>query len=131
MLGYVELRAHSAFSFGSGAVTPEALVQRAAEMGYTVLGLTDTADLGGIVRFALEAQRHGIQPVIGAELCVDGRPAAFLVRNQEGYRNLAGLVTEARVGSWQGWEQGHAAAQRGRPGVTWAQVAARNGDFMP
>ena len=64
----VELRAHSAFSFGDGAVTPEALVQRAAALGYGALGLTDTADLGGIVRFVLEARRQGIKPIIGAEL---------------------------------------------------------------
>ena len=42
---YTELRAHSAFSFGAAAVTPEVLVARAAELGYETLGLTDCADL--------------------------------------------------------------------------------------
>jgi error-prone DNA polymerase len=100
---YVELRAHSAFSFGDGAVTPEALAARAAELGYPALGLTDTADLGGIIRFALAAGRHGIRPIVGAELRVEGRPVALLARTAEGYRNLAALVTRARVGSWGGW----------------------------
>ncbi len=95
---YTELRCHSAFSFGDGVCTPEALVSRAAELGYAALGLTDGADLGGIIRFALEAERHGIRPVIGAELVVDGHPAAFLAMSKEGYRNLAGLVTRARIG---------------------------------
>ena len=46
----VELRAHTAFSFGDGAVTPEAMVERAAALGYAALGITDSADLGGLVR---------------------------------------------------------------------------------
>ena len=61
-----ELRAHSAFSFGDGAVTPEALVTRAAGLGYTALGLTDGADLGGTVRFVLEARKHRIRAIVGA-----------------------------------------------------------------
>ncbi|HEX7050840.1 MAG TPA: error-prone DNA polymerase [Longimicrobiales bacterium] len=95
---YIELRCHSAFSFGDGVCTPEALVERAAVLGYPALGLTDHADLGGVIRFALEAERQGIRPVIGAEILVDGYPTAFLVRDAVGYRNLAGLVTQARVG---------------------------------
>ena len=86
-----ELRAHTAFSFGDGAVTPEALAARAAELGYPALGLTDTADFGGIPRFVLEAERRGVKPVIGAEP-VDGRPMAFLVESEEGYRNLKQYV---------------------------------------
>ena len=95
---YVELRTHTAFSFGDGSCSPEALVRRATELGYGALGLTDHADLGGIVRFALEAERLGVSAVIGAELLVDGYPTAFLARDAEGYRNLAGLITRARVG---------------------------------
>ena len=54
---FVELRSHTAFSFGDGAVTPEALAERAAALGYPAIGLTDAADFGGIPRFALEAER--------------------------------------------------------------------------
>ncbi|HEU4632061.1 MAG TPA: DNA polymerase III subunit alpha [Gemmatimonadaceae bacterium] len=132
---YVELRAHSAFSFGDGAATPEALAARAALLGYPALGLTDTADLGGVVRFALAAERAGIRPVVGAELVVDGHPAAFLVRSAEGYRNLAALVTRARCGQVEAWTPEDAGARagappRGRPGVTWADVAARSAGLI-
>ena len=98
----MELRAHSAFSFGDGSVTPERMVACAAELGYTHLGLTDAADLGGIVRFVAESKRQGIVPIVGAELNVDGQPAAFLACTEEGYRHLAALVTRARSGarSW-------------------------------
>src|SRR4051812_25717710 len=97
-MGYVELRAHTAFSFGDGSVAPEALVSRAAELGFSAIGVTDTADLGGIVRFGLEARRQNIKPVVGVELNVDGCTAAFLARDRQGYNNLASLVTRSRVG---------------------------------
>ena len=96
---YVELRAHSAFSFGDGVPSPEALVARAAAQGYAALGLTDHADVGGVIRFTLEAERLGLKPIVGAELPVDGHPTAFLARDAEGYRNLAALITRARVGA--------------------------------
>ena len=146
---YVELRTHSAYSFGDGTASPEQLVGRAAELGYGALGLTDTTDLGGIIRFTLEAQRLGIRPLVGAELKVDGHPTAFLARDARGYRNLARLVTRARVGRVEEWRvaTGETAAappfadararghdlqrryatplpDRGRPELTFADVAA-------
>ena len=38
---YLELHAASAFSFLDGASTPEALVERAAALGYSALALLD------------------------------------------------------------------------------------------
>jgi error-prone DNA polymerase len=124
-MSVVELRAHSAFSFGDGSVAPEKLVAYAAHLGYPALGLTDTADLGGVVRFVEEARRQGIRPIIGAELVVDGFPCAFLVRSEEGFRNLASLVTRSRVGSLYEWRKEQVRNTRGRPRLTWEQVAAR------
>ena len=118
-----ELRAHSAYSFGDGAVTPEALVERAAELGYTALGLTDTADLGGIVRFGTACRTHNVRPVVGAELIVDGRPLALLARTRQGYFHLASLVTRSRSGTLQGVESPRPG--RGRPRLTWSDVAGR------
>ncbi len=123
---FTELRAHTAFSFGDGAVTPEALVERAAHLGYPAVGITDAADLGGVVRFVCEARRLGIRPIVGAELVVDGHPAAFLVENAQGYRNLAALVTLARVGDLTTWSREHPHTVRGRSSVRWADVAARS-----
>jgi len=70
-MGFVGLRAHTAFSFGDGGTSPEALAARAASLGYGALGITDTADLGGIVRFCLEARRVDLKAIVGAELNVD------------------------------------------------------------
>ena len=67
---YVELHAASAFSFLDGASLPEALVERAAELGYPALALLDRDGLYGAPRFHLAAKRVGIKAIIGAELTV-------------------------------------------------------------
>ncbi len=114
MPGYVELRCRTAFSFGDGTATPEALVREAAGLEYSALGITDAAELGGVIRFALEARERKIKPLVGAELRVDGHPLALLVRDEQGYRNLSALVTRARLES-----------RRGSPGLRFAEVAER------
>ena len=141
---FVELRAHTCFSFSDGAISAEALARKARELGFTHLGITDTADLGGLAKFATEAmsplqdptctnaERHDdglcrtcqfpVRPIVGAEIVVDGHPAAFLARNERGYQNLAALVTLARVGQWNEWDKKAQGKKRGRPKVTWAQV---------
>ena len=164
---YVELRAHTAFSFGDGATTPEALAARAKSLGYRTLGITDTADLGGIVRFAMEARtdirspwcrfvakhsedarcphcEHTLRPIVGAEINVIlgpsgpiapqtrrssrliGHPVALLARTAEGYLNLASLITRARVGEWELWTKQSQSERRGRPVLSWDQIAAHS-----
>jgi error-prone DNA polymerase len=125
-MGFVELKARSAFSFGDGSASPEALAARAASLGYSAIGITDTADLGGIVRFALEARRQNVKPIVGAELVIDGCPAAFLARTKEGFNNLASLVTRSRVGELSTWQKGDGKKTRGRPRISWQQVAERS-----
>jgi error-prone DNA polymerase len=144
-MSYVELRAHTCFSFSDGAVSAEKLAAHARALGYTHLGITDTADLGGIAKFGVEAMsplkhplctavaqhtedpcpvcQYPVQPIVGAEIVVDGHPAAFLARTQLGYQNLSAIVTLARVGQWDAWEKKQQGKRRGRPKITWAQLA--------
>ncbi|HUQ99294.1 MAG TPA: PHP domain-containing protein, partial [Gemmatimonadaceae bacterium] len=125
-MGFIELSARTAFSFGDGATSPEALATRAKALGYSALGITDTADLGGIVRFGLEARQQNLKAIVGAELNVDGFPAVFLARTKEGYQNVAALVTRSRVGDLSTWKKGDGKKTRGRPRVSWHQVAERS-----
>ncbi len=121
---FVELRALSAYSFGDGAVTPAALVDRAKQLEYHAIGLTDRADLGGIVKFLVACKQAEIDPVVGAELLVDGYPLAFLVRDATGFNNLAALITKARVGPLEQWDR--TTATRGRPRLRWDDVAEQS-----
>jgi error-prone DNA polymerase len=47
----VELHASSAFSFLRGSSSPEALVERAAELGYEAVALVDRDGVSGAPRF--------------------------------------------------------------------------------
>ena len=59
---YIELHASSAFSFLDGASLPEALVDRAAELGYSALALLDRDGVYGAPRFHKAALAAG-EPV--------------------------------------------------------------------
>src|SRR5512139_4065359 len=65
---YTELHAASAFSFLEGASLPEALVDRAAELGYPALALLDRDGVYGAPRFYKAATAAGIRPIVGCEL---------------------------------------------------------------
>jgi error-prone DNA polymerase len=105
---YVELHAASAFSFLDGASLPEALVERAAALGYPALALLDRDGVYGAPRFHLAARRAGIKAIIGAELTMAIGTAAsvfrlpVLVESREGYRNLCRLVTRMKLRSPKG-----------------------------
>jgi error-prone DNA polymerase len=72
---YVELHAASAFSFLQGASLPEALVERAAALGYPAVALLDADGVYGAPRFHKAAAKAGLRAIIGAELTVG--PAGF------------------------------------------------------
>ena len=100
---YIELHASSAFSFLDGASLPEALVDRAAALGYSALALIDRDGLYGAPRFHLAARRAGLRAIIGAELTLrlgDGG-AVFrlpvLIESAAGYRNLCRLITRMKL----------------------------------
>src|SRR5207249_146631 len=57
---FVELHAHSAYSFLDGASRPEELAARAAELGYPALALTDHDGVYGSLEFARAAKFFGI-----------------------------------------------------------------------
>lgn len=103
MSAVASLHGHSYFSLLRGASSPEALAARAAELGYTALGLTDRDALYGAVRFARACEQHGLQPVIGAELTLaNGHLLTLLALDQTGYANLCRLLTLARMGRPKG-----------------------------
>ncbi|MBI2388886.1 MAG: PHP domain-containing protein [Deltaproteobacteria bacterium] len=136
-MAYVELHAHSAFTFLEGASLPEQLAERAGDLGYEALAITDRDDVGGLVRFVEASDKCGLRPIFGAELTVrttplfdQGRVGArregtgwavgedlfglvLLAKDAEGWANLSTLISIGRFGR-----------PRGRPYVTTDEVAA-------
>ncbi|HET7353587.1 MAG TPA: error-prone DNA polymerase [Gaiellaceae bacterium] len=95
---YVELHAHSAYSFLDGASQPEELAARAAELGYEALALTDHDGVYGSLEFAHAAKHFGVRPITGTEVTLaDGSHVTLLVESARGYANLCRLLTAAHA----------------------------------
>src|SRR5829696_6407224 len=78
---YVELHAHSAYSFLDGASLPDELAARAAELGYEALALTDHDGVYGSLEFAHAAKHFGVRAITGAEVTVAVASATELQRS--------------------------------------------------
>jgi error-prone DNA polymerase len=107
---YVELHAHSAYSFLDGASLPEELAARAAELGYDAFALTDHDGVYGSLEFAHAAKHFGVRPITGAEVSLEigvnstGATGAYahvtlLCETQRGYANLCRILTDAHAGT--------------------------------
>jgi error-prone DNA polymerase len=97
---YVELHAHSAYSFLDGASLPEELATRAAELGYEALALTDHDGVSGSLEFAYAAKQVGVRPITGAEVTLaGGSHVTLLCENRRGYANLCRILTQAHAGT--------------------------------
>jgi error-prone DNA polymerase len=97
-LAYVELHAHSAYSFLDGASLPEELALRAAELGYDALALTDHDGVYGSLEFAHAAKAFGVRAITGAEVTLEGGShVTLLVEDARGYANLCLLLTAAHA----------------------------------
>ncbi len=113
---YIELHAASAFSFLAAGSQPEALIERAAEIGMPALALADRNGLYGAARFHTQAEKTGVRAHIGAEIAVSSfgsrltppswLPHQFptepprlllLAASQTGYQNLCQLITRFKM----------------------------------
>lgn len=100
---YAELHLHTNYSLLDGASHPEELIERARELGYGALAITDHDNLFGAMVFARLCKEASIQPIIGAELtlaqddrCLGRRHhLTLLAATREGYANLSRLVSLA------------------------------------
>lgn len=93
---YAELHCLSNFSFQRGASHPQELVQRAHELGYHALAITDECSVAGVVRAHGEAKKLGLKLLLGAEFALDGFRLVALARNANGWGNLCEFITAAR-----------------------------------
>jgi error-prone DNA polymerase len=99
-LPYVELHAHSAYSFLDGASLPVELAAVAVEQGYPAMALTDHDGLYGAMEFAQAAKPLGLRAITGAEVTLDdGHHLTLLCETSKGYRNLCRLNTRAHEGT--------------------------------
>ncbi|MFQ5809586.1 MAG: DNA polymerase III subunit alpha, partial [Armatimonadota bacterium] len=97
---FVHLHAHSCFSLLDGAADVRLLTRRAKELGMPAIAVTDHDGLYGAIRFYKAAQEADIQPIVGAELTLEGGcHVVLLAMDREGYSNLCRLITASRLGN--------------------------------
>jgi error-prone DNA polymerase len=109
---YIELHAHSAYSFLDGASTPLELAYAAEDLGYPALALTDHDGVWGSRELAEACKDLPLRAITGTELTValpEDRPAlapaeppalahvTLLAEDASGYRNLCRLLTKAHA----------------------------------
>src|ERR1044071_7884644 len=110
---FVHLHLHTEYSLLDGACRLDRLMDRARELKFAALAITDHGVLHGAIDFYRAARDSGIKPIIGCEVYVapgsrlekgtgDGgrdiyHHLVLLAKNEIGYRNLAKLVTAAHL----------------------------------
>jgi len=106
---FVHLHVHSQYSLLDGMIRFHELLEKAREYRMPAVAVTDHGNMFGAVEFYQQAQRHGIKPIIGAELYVApgrlddrtptggisdaARHLCVLVKNIQGYKNLIKLTS--------------------------------------
>ena len=110
MAEFTHLHLHTDYSLLDGACDVEKLVQRVAGIGQKSVAVTDHGNIYGAVHFFDAAKKHGIQPILGCELYIcqkedhraepqgdDYNHLLVLAENEEGYRNLVRITSEASL----------------------------------
>ncbi len=110
MAEFTHLHLHTEYSLLDGACDVHKLVDRVAALGQKSVAMTDHGNIYGAVHFFNAAKEKGIKPILGCELYVckaeDHRADTpndqynhllVLAENEEGYRNLIRLTSEASL----------------------------------
>ncbi|MBA4742625.1 MAG: DNA polymerase III subunit alpha [Azoarcus sp.] len=99
---FVHLRLHSEFSILDGIVRTDEAIRRAAADGMPALGISDLANLFGMVKFYKSARAAGVKPVVGVDVWITNeaerdKPHRVLLicRDRGGYGRLCELLARA------------------------------------
>ena len=110
-MSFVHLHLHTEFSLLDGACRIKKLVKQVKELGQEAVAITDHGCMYGVIDFYRACKAEGIKPIIGCEVYVaprgrtrfqkvhefdaESRHLVLLCRNEEGYRNLSYMVSQA------------------------------------
>ncbi|MDY0012333.1 MAG: DNA polymerase III subunit alpha [Rhodocyclaceae bacterium] len=97
---FVHLRMHTEYSVSDGIILIDQAVARAAADGMPALGISDLANLFGMVKFYKAARDKGIKPIVGVDAWISNdqerdKPTRVLLicLNRAGYGRLCELLT--------------------------------------
>jgi error-prone DNA polymerase len=94
LMGYAELQVTSNFSFMLGGSHPEELAERAAQLGYTKIAITDRNSVAGVVRAHIAAKAKGISIIPACRLdLLDGPSLLAYPTDVQAWGRLCALLT--------------------------------------
>lgn len=97
---FIHLHVHSNYSFLTGTIKIEELIETAKKFNMPAVALTDTNGMYGLIDFAKLAQEEGIKPILGAFIddpVNAGLNVVLLAKNREGYSSLCKLITQRQL----------------------------------
>ena len=98
MTGFAELCVTTNFSFLQGASHAAELVQRAAELGLSAIGVADRNTLAGVVRAHVAAKEAGLKLLVGARLVpLEGPEILAYPMDRAAYGRLSRLLTDGKM----------------------------------
>lgn len=112
---YAQLSTTTNFTFLTGASHPAECVQRAYELGYEAIAITDECSLAGVVKAFVAAEELGIKLIIGSRFYLsNGMQLIALAPSRLAYAELSGFITLARRRAEKGEYEAHFADLRFR-----------------
>ncbi|MDG2013087.1 MAG: error-prone DNA polymerase, partial [Pirellulaceae bacterium] len=94
---YAELHCKTNYSFLSGGSHADELVEKAVELGYSALAITDENTLAGVVRAYAAARSKNLKLIIGSEIIPgDAPPLVLWATDRRSYAGLSRLLTQGR-----------------------------------
>ena len=113
MSEFTHLHLHTEYSLLDGACDVTKLVDRVAALGQKSVAMTDHGNIYGAVHFFAAAKAKGVKPILGCELYIcknedhriermagdgdENNHLLVLAENEEGYRNLIRITSEASL----------------------------------
>ena len=101
MKTFVHLRQYSNYSLLESSFRINEIINLCKEYRMPAIALTDKQNLFGAFEFSLEAQKNGIQPILGIDLKLEKTDdlelpsnILLLIKNYEGYKNIINLMTK-------------------------------------
>ena len=101
MKPFVHLRQYSSYSLLESSFRINDIINLCKEHEMPAIALTDKKNLFGAFEFSLEAQKNGIQPILGIELELKKTDhlelpshILLLIKNYQGYKNIINLMTK-------------------------------------
>ncbi|MBN2467911.1 MAG: DNA polymerase III subunit alpha [Deltaproteobacteria bacterium] len=92
-MSFVHLHVHSCYTFLRGLYSPHEICQEAKNLGFSAIALTDTNGMYGLPDFLAAAEKHGIKPLVGAQIKAPDAHAILLAKDPSGYRFICSLLT--------------------------------------